>query len=207
MPSEVAETMANYDQIAAEFAAQWGDLRLERALGTFTRVLGGQHHVLDLGCGPGRDVVFLSQLGCWVAGLDLSARMLAEAHRRVPHAALVRGDLRHPPFGPATFDGVWACASLLHLRRSQLSPALAQVSRLLRRPAGVLYLALKGGQGQRWVTGEGDRRAFFAYYQAAEVHTALQKAGFEVIEHWVEPDRAGRDEPWLNFVGRVEIDQ
>jgi hypothetical protein len=67
----------------------------------------------------------------------------------------------------------------------------------------VLYVALKVGQGERWVTGPGSERYFFTYYQPAEVETLLDATGFQVVESWVTPDQAGRDEPWINCVARV----
>jgi SAM-dependent methyltransferase len=200
---ETAETVASYDRAAEGFAARWGDLRLDRALNAFAGRVTGQRRVLDLGCGPGRDIDFLIQLACQAVGLDLSAGMLAQARSRLPTVPLVRADLRRIPFSPGAFDGIWACASLLHLRRTELPTTLAELSRLLRRPAGVLYVALKGGQGERWVTGSSGERYFFAYYRPAEVETLLDGAGFQVVESWVTPDQAGRDEPWLNFIARV----
>ena len=201
---ETTETAASYDQVAAQFAARWCHLRLERALDTFTRYLTGQRRVLDLGCGPGRDAGFLGQLGCQVAGLDLSAGMLAEARQRLPGTPLICADQRHLPLAPGSFDGVWACASLLHLPRAEFPSTLAQVSRLLRRPGGILHLAMKVGQGERWVTDEAGHRYFFAYYSPSEIETALALAGFQVLETWISPNQAGQREPWINAVSRVE---
>jgi len=203
--SGTAETVASYDRAAEGFAARWGDLRLDRALNAFSGRVAGQRRVLDLGCGPGRDVAFLAQLGCQAVGLDLSAGMLAQARSRLPAIPLVRADLRHIPFASGTLDGIWACASLLHLHRTELPATLTELSRLLRCPGGVLYVALKGGQCERWVTGAGGERYFFAYYRPAEVETLLDAAGFQVVESWVTPDQAGRDESWINFVSRVQI--
>jgi SAM-dependent methyltransferase len=200
---DTAETVASYDRAAEQFAARWSDLRLDRALDAFAGRVTGRRRVLDLGCGPGRDVHFLTQLGCQAVGLDLSAGMLAQARSRLPAVPLVRADLRRIPFSPGAFDGIWACASLLHLRRADLPATLTELSRLLRSPGGVLYVALKGGQGERWVTGSSGERYFFAYYQPAEVETLLDAARFQVVESWVTPDQAGRDEPWLNVVARV----
>lgn len=200
--------MAEYDRTAAQFAARWGDLRLERALNAFASRVSERrshgHRVLDLGCGPGRDIEFLTQLGCQVVGLDLSLGMLAQARKRIPDAHLVRADLRYIPLAPGRFDGVWACASLLHLRRAEMPRALARVARLLQLPGGVLYLAMKRGQGERWVVGEKGRRYFFAYYHPVEIQTMLGNAGFQVLEQWQSSDQAGRDPPWLNFVARLE---
>jgi len=207
MDNPNSETVAGYDQVAADFAARWGDLRLERALDAFARRVGGARRVLDLGCGPGRDLEFLAQLGCRAAGLDLSAGMLAEARRRLPAApsgcaGLVRANLGRPPFAAGSFDGVWACASLLHLPKDRFPAALAEITRLLRRP-GVLYLALKGGQGEGWAGDSPGRRFFFAYYQPPEVEVALRRAGFTLPETWTSADQAGREHPWLSFVAAV----
>jgi SAM-dependent methyltransferase len=207
LPSEVEETMAGYDQTAPQFAARWGDLRLERALDVFaSNVAVGPHghaRVLDLGCGPGRDIDFLTQLGCQAVGLDLSAGMLAKARARLPGGNLVRADLRQLPFAPGILDGVWACASLLHLRRIDFPTALGEIVRLLRHPGGLLYLALKGGQGECWEVDQEGRRYFFAYYHAVEVQTFLLAAGFQILEQWQEADQAGRPRPWLNFIARL----
>lgn len=189
--------------MAGEFAAQWGGLRLERALNAFTGRLTGRRRVLDLGCGPGRDLEFLAELGCRPVGLDLSAGMLAEARRRLPAAPLVLADLRLTPFAAGCFDGIWACASLLHLRRADLPLSLVEAGRLLRRPGGMLYLALKRGEGERWVVDTRGRRSFFAYYQLPEIEAALQQADFQVLDHWLDPNQAGQPEPWVNLIARL----
>lgn len=138
-----------------------------------------------------------------VVGLDLSAGMLSEARNRLPHARLVQADLRNPPLLSDRFDGIWACASLLHLPRTEFGPALAELVRLLRQPGGVLYLALKGGQGEQWVTGHGGRRTFFTYYQPAEIETSLAHAGFRILERWTAENQASRDHLWINVVARL----
>ena len=200
--SAIAETVARYDRIAARFAVEWGDLRLERALAAFDRRVTGQRRVLDLGCGPGRDVEFLMELGCRVVGLDLSVGMLAEGRRRLPDAPFIRADLRLLPFASSSLDGVWACASLLHLPHAQLPAALAEIARVLQRPGGVLYLAVKGGQGERWCTDQDGRRQFFAFYHPPDIETALRQAGFQILETWVAPDAAGRSESWITVIAR-----
>jgi SAM-dependent methyltransferase len=142
-PSDVTtEVAAGYDQIATDYAARWGELRLARALEALGSRVTGRRRVLDLGCGPGRDIGFLTQMGCQVFGLDLSHGMLSEARRLLPGAALVRADLRMPPLASNSLDGIWACASFVHLRRAELPSALDEMFRLLYPPGGVLFLAL-----------------------------------------------------------------
>jgi SAM-dependent methyltransferase len=201
--SKIQKTIASYDRDAACFAARWGDLRLERALSAFAGRVAGRRLVLDLGCGPGRDVDFLGRLGCRVVGLDLSAGMLAQARSRLPGGAFVQADLRRLPFAAGCLDGIWACASLLHLPGEQFAAALADLARLLRRPVGLLYLSLKGGRGERWVSGPEGQPYFFAYYQPIQVEPALKRAGFRLLDFWLDADQAGRDEPWLNYLAGI----
>ena len=198
------QTVASYDHNAAQYAALWSNLRLERALEAFASRVSAPRRVLDLGCGPGRDVDHLVRLGCWAVGLDLSPRMLVEARRRFPTAPFVQADLRATPLARGDFDGVWACASLLHLPRCQLPMALIEIARLLHRPGGVLYLALKGGQGEQWLADHDGRRRFFSYYHFFEIETLLHQARFQIIEDWVVPDQAGRDRCWINVVARMQ---
>lgn len=129
--------------------------------------------------------------------------MLSEARKCVPSAFLVHADLCLPPFASGRFDGIWACASLLHLPRAGFLPALVEVARLLGQSGGVLYLAMKAGQGERWVTGHSGRRTFFTYYQPSEIETALGRAGFQPSERWAAEDQAGRDQAWINVIAKL----
>lgn len=101
--------------------------------------------ILDLGCGTGRHVSFLTSLGCEVLGLDLSPHFLAEARavlqaNRCP-VHLVQADLHHPPFRPGVrFDGILMMFSLLGLIRTHALrvAVLRQYARHLA-PEGLLF--------------------------------------------------------------------
>ncbi|HIP97012.1 MAG TPA: class I SAM-dependent methyltransferase, partial [Anaerolineae bacterium] len=80
-PEPVTTTAASYDAIAPEFAVRWFDFRLHEQVARFAERLWPGAHVLDLGCGPGRDVAYLQELGFRAVGVDLSAGMLAEGRR------------------------------------------------------------------------------------------------------------------------------
>lgn len=197
----MSETAATYDRKAATFAARWWDLRLDRALAAFAARLRPGARVLDLGCGPGRDVRWLRELGLWAVGLDRSAGMLAEARSRVV-APFVQADMRALPFADGSLDGVWACASLLHVPRAEAPAVLAEVRRVLEH--GHLFLAVKRGEGETWVETE-HGPVFFAYYHPAEIELLVERAGFRVLERWEEADRAGRDHPWLNLLAWTRL--
>jgi Methyltransferase domain len=103
----------------------------------------------------------------------------------------------------AEFDGIWACASLLHVTRRELGSVLAQLARALK-PNGVLYMSFKYGDGERVEDG----RLFNDMDEARLRDALLNHPLLELSASWVSEDlrndRGGR-QPWLNsIVRRVE---
>jgi ADP-ribose pyrophosphatase YjhB (NUDIX family) len=156
---------------------------------------------LDLGCGPGRDVRFLGELGFRALGLDRSAGMLAETRERVD-APFVQADMRALPFVDGSFDGAWVCASLLHVPREQVPAVLAEVHRVLEH--GHLFVAVKRGEGESWVETEAGS-IFFAYYHPAELELLVERAGFRVLDQWENPGQADQQHPWINVVAWTKL--
>ena len=187
-------TIQTYDRSAGQFAERvWGIL-LERALDAFARRLGPGARVLDLGCGPGRDIALLRERGYRVIGLDRSMGMLREARRRVG-GSLLCGDMHRLPLSEKSLDGIWLCAALLHLPRNEVTGALEEIRRVLR-PNGVLYLSVQQGDGEGWKESEQGGR-FFYYYQSEELVGLLEAAGYRIQEHWVKV------EPWATWINLV----
>lgn len=97
--------------------------------------------VLDIGCGVGRHLVYLAGRGFRVAGVDVSPtgiRLSTEAcaERGIPFDGKV-GDMQHLDWQDATFDGVFAIATIHHHRRAGIARALDEVLRVLK-PGGSL---------------------------------------------------------------------
>ncbi|MER7330255.1 MULTISPECIES: class I SAM-dependent methyltransferase [unclassified Micromonospora] len=194
MTELIERNRAAYDRIAAEFEARNPEVPATyRAVADDFRVrVDGL--VLDLGCGPGRDLAFLADLGLAGVGLDLSAGMLARARARVG-VPLVQGDLLRLPFRSGTLGGVWCSASLLHLPKADAPAALADVRRVLR-PGGPLLLSLKEGDGERWERWPGEEvDRYFSRYRRREVEALLAGAGLTPFR-W-ERDTSPAGEPWL----------
>jgi ubiquinone/menaquinone biosynthesis C-methylase UbiE len=185
-------TQNAYDQNAAQIAEGFWQFELTETWDAFTQRLAQGVRIADIGCGPGRDTAQFVQRGFRVAGLDYSFGMLGEAQRRAP-APYLQGDMRILPFASNSFKGAWVCASLLHLPRGEAPRVMAETHRILK-PGGVLYISLKEGQGEEWDTRKGAR--FFTYYQADEVKSLLESAGFEITELKVNP---GESHPWINI--------
>jgi len=174
---------AAYDQVAAEFAeknAIMPDAFLEVGP-RFLALAGAGARILDVGCGAGRDLAWLSAQGANVVGGDLSAGMLAQA-RQHAEGRLLRFNMRSLPFPSESFGGVWSSASLLHLPKEDAPRALAEMHRVLA-PGGPLMLAIQEGDGEAWETWPyGTVERFFARYRQDEIAALLAAAGFAVQE-------------------------
>ena len=100
----------------------------------------------------------------------------------------------------ARFDGIWACASLLHLTLPELPDVLRRLAVALK-PGGVLFTSFKYGQGERE---HGGRR--FSDLDEAGLAALLQAVPcFTVLKTWItldqRPERA--DDCWFNTLLKV----
>jgi SAM-dependent methyltransferase len=156
--------------------------------------------ILDLGCGSGRDALAFRLAGYRVDALDASPTMaeLARRHAEVPVRVLDVQDLEDEE----TYDGIWACASLLHVPWHELPDVFRRVHRALR-PEGVLYASFKPGDGERTIE---DGRRFTDMNEHRLADRIRAAPGLKVIEIWQTPDvRPQRaDEWWLNVLLRRE---
>ena len=98
------------------------------------------------------------------------------------------------------FDGIWACASLLHVPAEELPEVLKKMRRALK-PGGVLYASFKYGEGTVY---RGERQ--FSDFTEASIVPLFEEAGFEILSNIVGPDsRPGREEEkWVNVIGRFK---
>jgi len=149
----------------------------------FERGLQAAATILDLGCGAGRDLRHFQAIGLKPVGVDSSLPLLLQA-RKLTSAPVVVGDLRALPFAPSSFEGVWALASLHHLKRDEVLAVLKELRNVLR-PHGRFLATVKMGIGQ-----EVDRYGrFFAYYRDEEWRYLLGRAGFQVLSITVDHER------------------
>lgn len=199
----VARTRRTYDAVAEEYHERTREEEgLLPVMDRFLDRLPPAPLVLDAGCGTGRDARFLGRRDARTVGLDLSAEQLRVAADHAPGAAFVQGDLRTVPLVDACVDGVWACASLLHLPRAELPRTLAELRRVLR-PGGTLFCTLKRGD-EETVTHDYDTEGgrYVVRHEPESFGSALSEAGFAVDEldgndAWFHafarrPDVAGR---------------
>lgn len=203
MADEATErNQAAYDQIAGLYAARqaargrsFPDLRA-----AFAACLPQVADVADLGCGPADDGALLARAGHRVAGIDRSAGMLAYASRVLP-GRVVQADLRRLPLASGSTDGIWCCASLLHVPYDQTPAALGEMRRILR-PGGWLALITAAGQGARLepVPYAPRTQRWFFYREPGQLSEQLRDAGLQVTVMTEEP--ASRH--WLKFLAYAD---
>lgn len=154
MSDPIARTLAYYDQHASEFIERTANVSMEHVYAPFLELIPSGGKILDAGCGSGRDSAFFARRGYQVTAFDGSAVLAQLASERTGLRVL------HQTFDDINwrdeFDGVWACASLLHLPGEEIGSALARIALALRR-GGVLFVSMKAGRFEgtrdgRWFT-------------------------------------------------------
>lgn len=216
------QTIAYYDNNAEEFCASTQDADMSCCREKFVQYLSGGDgadaigentctfttipndntivkdeikHILDAGCGSGRDSKVFMELGYQVTAIDASIKMCAKAEKWIGQPVL------HMTFDEIEFenefDGIWACASLLHIAKNEM-PDILKRFRLALKEDGIIYASFKYGNDERVVNGR-----FFNDYDEA-VAELFESNGFEILEVFVTQDvreDKGR-ESWVNVVGR-----
>lgn len=209
------ESRSAYDATAEHYGLVGGaELIDEPLLAALTSRLVPAATVLDLGSGPGQYARALAGGGYRVVAIDNSMPMLIELRRRgaSDRCAPAQMDMRHLGFRDASFDAVWAVASLIHVVDDELQPTLAGIHSVIR-PGGLMLanfaISDKGLRYERVAADEYRRSGrFFQHHPTASGLAALLAfSGFDVLDRLdriVEPpigdgSERGRIE-WVSFV-------
>ncbi len=194
-----AVTLGHYNDGARSFWQGTSTHDVSQNVAALLRHLpsSGQHTILDLGCGPGRDLVTFRDLGHEAVGLDGAERFveMARAHSgcEVLHQDFLALDLPE-----RRFDGVFANASLFHVPSQELPRVLGDLWDALEE-GGVLFSSNPHGPNREgW---SGDR--YCCYLDLDTYREFLTAAGFVELEHYYRPTgRPRAEQPWLASVWR-----
>lgn len=193
------QTLAHYQANAEGFREGTRDHDVSQNINALLRHITAPAplQILDVGCGPGRDLRTFTALGHMAVGLDGCARFV-EMARADSGCEVWLQDFLALDLPPERFDGVFANAALFHIPHQALPQALRQLHQTLK-PNGVLLSSNPRGEDQQgWA---GDRYA--AYYRLETWRALMQAAGFTEIEHYYRPPGLPRDQqPWLASVWR-----
>ena len=189
------KTIEYYNSNAEGFYESTVNADMSAQYKLFEKYLGNGAHILDCGCGSGRDSKHFLDNGFEVTAIDGSEELCKKA------SELTGLEVKQMYFRSLNFDnefdGVWACASLLHVEKGELPDVLTRITKALR-DGGVLYASFKYGG----FSGERNGRFF----------TDLDDESFESLiadipelvlkEKYISTDvRPGREnERWLNAI-------
>lgn len=192
------KTIDYYNHNAEEFAHSTLHVDMENLYLPFLDLLSQSARILDIGCGSGRDSLAFKNKGYHVDAIDYSEELVKKA------TELTGIQVRYQSFYDlsevAVYDGIWACASLLHCDRSRLPDVLNRIHTALHR-GGVCYMSFKYGTTDR----EKDGRVFTDLDEAQAKALLDQLDGIEILEQWITVDkRADRHEEWLNILWKKE---
>lgn len=172
-------------------------------LSGFVRRLRPGAHVLDVGCGSGRDLLWLKQQGFAVTGFDASPG-LAELARRHAGCIVVEGDFEIFDFKTLSVDAVLMSGSLVHLSHDRLAPALKNILNALKKiPDTRVYLSLKEGEGFSRHT---HNRTYYLW-RDQDVRSVISDLGLTVLETSRLESARGNGEIWLGYILSWEMDQ
>ena len=181
-----------YQQNAEDFFAATVDVDMQSLYAPFVALLPERGKILDAGCGSGRDSKAFKELGYDVEAFDATAEMveLAADYARVPVRLQTFAEVDESE----RYDGIWCCASLLHVPAAELPDAMLRLARALKA-GGVWYVSFKYGDGER----EKDGRHFTDLNERELEKLVGSLDGVSIHSTWqTEDKRPGRDEIWLN---------
>ena len=186
-----------YNKYAAKEFEETVNQDMSEIMREFLNYLEEGDTILDLGCGSGRDSLTLYELGYDVTPLDASSEMckLAEIHTGLDVLQMTFEQIDFDD----VFDGIWACASLLHTPKKELSGILTKIARALNEK-GILYMSFKLGDFEGF---RGER--YFSDFTADSISQLLRENGrFEILKLWETEDiRSGHsDVRWLNVLSK-----
>ena len=186
-----------YDENAEQFFQSTVHADMSGLYDAFLNDIPAGGHILDLGCGTGRDSRYFQQLGYQVTAVDGSQKMCEMAAHYIgqPVKQMLFEDLDYNE----EFDGIWACASLLHVKKDEMTGVINKIYQAFKVD-GMFYVSYKYGTEER----EKDGRLFSDYTEEARGVLFPEKAGWKLQEWFISCDvRKGRgDQKWLNAVVR-----
>ncbi|MCI0604598.1 class I SAM-dependent methyltransferase [bacterium] len=189
-------TQAFYQHHSQEYYKSTVDLDMHDVYEPFLKEMAPRAHILDAGCGSGRDTKAFLEKGYRVTAIDRSVEMADLAtHFTGQRCEVV--SFQELEF-KEKFDGIWACASLLHVPKREMHDVINRLIIALKT-GGILYLSLKEGEGER-VAEDG---RFFNYYTMDSFREVLAYfPALRELAFWKSEEiRSSQNRIlWLNFL-------
>lgn len=188
-------TLNYYNQNADSFTQGTVSVDFSQVQDKFLERLNVGDYILDFGCGSGRDTKYFLKKGMVVDAIDGSVNLckLASEYTGIKVQNILFQELDEQE----KYDGIWACASILHLSKEELSVVLDKMIAALKKN-GIIYTSFKYGDFE----GERNGRYFIDFTVESFKEFIENVADVEIVEYWITGDvRQGRgEERWLNII-------
>lgn len=194
-----AVTIAHYDRTARDFWEGTKDHDVSQNTQALLDAIEGDppFSILDLGCGPGRDLHTFRSLGHEAVGLE-GSRGLVEMARTHSGCQVLHQDFIAMDLPESRFHGVFANASLFHVPSRELPRVLQELAAALK-PRGVLFCSNPRGKNEEGFNGE----RYGCWHDLKNWRAYVTAAGFSEIRHYYRPSGLPRRrQPWLVTVWR-----
>ena len=192
------QTLEHYDQRAEDFREGTRGHDVSQNISALLQHIEGSPplEILDLGCGPGRDLKTFSELGHTPIGLEGCARFAAMA--REEGFEVWEQNFLALKLPESRFDGIFANASLFHIPSQELPRVLAELRATLK-PRGVLFSSNPHGHNEEgWHHGR-----YGVYHEPETWRRFMREAGFTELNYYYRPAGLPREQqPWLASVWR-----
>ncbi len=193
------KTIDYYNEHVQEFIQSTIDADMSSIYKDFLPLMPPGGSILDLGCGSGRDSLFFKNQGYEVVALDASRNMCKQAEMLIGHP-VINMKMEEMDF-ENQFNGIWACASLLHVEKTKMPEVLQKLIRALL-PGGIIYASWKYGFEEKIVDG----RYFCNNTEITIMELVSKCSGIELIKCWNTYDvrQAENKQDWVNVLFRKQ---
>lgn len=190
-------TLDYYNKNAQQFSKETISVDFTKTQDRFLNYLTDKGYILDFGCGSGRDTKYFLDKGFQVKAVDGSKELcrLAAEYTGIKVGQMLFEDLDEKEI----YDGIWACSSILHLPKTELTGVIGKMCAALKA-SGIIYTSFKYGEY------EGERNGrYFTDFTIENFRKFIQNIdSVKIEEYWITGDvRQGRgEEKWLNLILR-----
>lgn len=190
------KTLNYYNENAKEYFETTKNIKNTEIYKEFLKMIKPSGKLLDLGCGSGRDSLYFKNAGYDVTSVDGSIELAKEAEKLINQEVIVS---KFEDFkSKEKFDGIWACASLLHVRRENIEGVLRNLTNNLNK-GSVFYLSFKYGDNE-YIDDKG--RYFNCYIEETFKEMIKKINEYKIKDIYKTGDSlGGRDNLiWLNIL-------
>lgn len=189
------ETICYYDNNAEKYYQNTIGANVNEVMKRFLTYLPEGGTIVDAGCGSGRDVKAFRDMGYIATGIDASSELVNLARQRLGINVTLADMSRWIADVPA--DGIWCCASLMHLSDERIKDFLINTKYNLK-PGGSLFISVKTGVE----TGIDYEGRYIRNFTEEELRTFIHDIKhLDIMECWYNEDALMRDSfRWLNII-------